>query len=393
MLKKISIFGSSGSIGKSAIDVILNAPHLYEIVALVVNNDFKSLIEQAKILHPKYAVIANEEHFLTVKEALKNYPKIQVLSSIESVNEIAKIKCDIFICAIVGIAALKPTMNAIRSGSNIGLANKECLVAAGEIMLKEAKEHDVKLIPIDSEHNAIFQIFEQDNFDLIKDITLTASGGPFFHLEPNQLKNITKEQAIKHPNWSMGAKISIDSATMMNKALEMIEAYRLFALEPQKIKVVIHPQSIIHGLVNYDDGSTLAAMSLPDMKVPISYAIGYPKRLKIEHEELDLAKIASLNFFAADEEKFYALKLARDAMNIGKNAPCILNAANEISVQKFLNDEILFTDIVKINMEVLQLASYYEFSSIEDVLNCDLEARNLAQKIISSKLNSKQLFS
>lgn len=385
MVKKISIFGSTGSIGKNAVEVVLNSKELYEVVALVANNDFETLIDQAKILRPKYVVIANDTHYLQVKEGLKLYPDIEVFAGNDAVNQAAKMKCDLFICAIVGIAALQPTIYAIKAGSSIGLANKECLVAAGEIILKEAKNHKVNLIPIDSEHNAIFQIFENDNFDLINDVTLTASGGPFFKMKEQDLEKVTKEQAIKHPNWSMGAKISIDSATMMNKALEMIEAYRLFGLKKEQIKVVIHPESIIHGLVNYADGSTLAMMSIPDMKVPISYAIGYPKRLKIDHEKLDLAKIGSLNFFEADERKYTALKLARDVLKIGGNAPCILNAANEIAVQRFLNDEILFTDIVKINLEVLELMPYHDAASLEDVFHFDQEARMMAQKIAGRK--------
>lgn len=379
--KTISIFGSSGSIGRSATKVLLNSPESYEIIVLAVNNNIKNLISQAKVSRPKYAIVADESLFDELKEALINYPEIEVKAGVEAINEAAKIKCDLFISAIVGIAALQPTINAIRAGSNIGLANKECLVAAGDIMLKEAKDNNVKLLPIDSEHNAIFQIFENENLNLISDITLTASGGPFFKMDASDMKNITKEQAIKHPNWSMGAKISVDSATMMNKALEMIEAYRLFPVKPEQIRVVIHPESIIHGLVDYKDGSTLSMMSLPDMKVPISYAIGYPKRIKIKHRKLDLAKIGSLNFYEADEEKFTALKLARKALKIGGNAPCILNAANEVAVERFLNDEISFIDIVKINMEVLESISYHEINTLEDVLNFDKQARLIAKNL------------
>ncbi len=380
--KKISIFGSSGSIGKSTIEVLKNNLDAYEIVALVVNNNVEALISQAKLLIPTYAIIRNESYYEEVKEALKDYPTIEVKSGQEAINKIARVKCDLFICAIVGLSALKPTINAIKVGSNIGLANKECLVAAGDIMIREAKRNKVKLIPIDSEHNAIFQIYERKNLKLIDSITLTASGGPFFRMAKKNLKNITKEQAIKHPNWSMGAKISVDSATIMNKALEMIEAYRLFPVNIDQIKVVIHPESIIHGLVDYQDGSTLSMMSIPDMKVPISYAIGYPKRIKIKYQKLDLAKIRSLNFFKAREEKFTALKLARRALKIGGNAPAVLNAANEVAVARFLNGEILFTDILKINMEVLKKVPYYDIHSLEDVLQFDQEARVMAQNLL-----------
>ena len=385
--KQISIFGSTGSIGKNTIEVLLNSPATYEIVALTANNEADSLAKQAKILQPKYVVIANQKLYSSLKNQLENYPQIEVLAGKEAINEVAKIKCDLFISAIVGIAALEPTINAIKAGSNIGLANKECLVAAGDIMLREAEVNKVKLIPIDSEHNAIFQIFENDNLELIDNITLTASGGPFFNMALKDMENITKEQAIKHPNWSMGAKISVDSATMMNKALEMIEAYRLFPVTSEQIKVIIHPESIIHGLVNYLDGSTLAMMSLPDMKVPISYAIGYPERIKIKYQKLDLAKVGVLNFHEASKRKFPALKLAKEVLDVGGNAPVILNASNEIAVSRFLNDEIKFTDIMKINMEVLESLPYNALSSLEDVYYFDQQARNLASNLLKNSPN------
>ena len=380
-IKTVSIFGSTGSIGRNAIEVILNSPKSYKIIALTANRDVKGLIKQVRILQPEYAVISDERFYSELKKALKDLPKIKVLAGEAAINEVAQIKCDLFLSAIVGMAALMPTINAIRAGSYIGLANKECLVSAGDIILKEAKKHKVKLIPIDSEHNAIYQIFENDHLDLIENIVLTASGGPFFKYSLAQMKNITKEQAIKHPNWQMGAKISVDSATMMNKGLEMIEAYRLFPVAKNQIDVVIHPESIIHGLVNYSDGSTLAMMSKPDMKTPISYALGFPKRIAIKHQKLDLAKIGSLNFFAPDEKKFPALTLAKKAMDVGGNAPCILNAANEIAVEKFLDDKIAFNDIIKIVVEVLERLPYSNISSLEDVLEIDNQARKIAKEI------------
>ena len=380
-IKTVSIFGSTGSIGRNAIEVILNSPKSYKIIALTANRDVKGLIKQVRILQPEYAVISDERFYSELKKALKDLPKIKVLAGEAAINEVAQIKCDLFLSAIVGMAALMPTINAIRAGSYIGLANKECLVSAGDIILKEAKKHKVKLIPIDSEHNAIYQIFENDHLDLIENIVLTASGGPFFKYSLAQMKNITKEQAIKHPNWQMGAKISVDSATMMNKGLEMIEAYRLFPVAKNQIDVVIHPESIIHGLVNYSDGSTLAMMSKPDMKTPISYALGFPKRIAIKHQKLDLAKIGSLNFFAPDEKKFPALTLAKKAMEVGGNAPCILNAANEIAVEKFLDDKIAFNDIIKIVVEVLERLPYSNISSLEDVLEIDNQARKIAKEI------------
>jgi len=382
MIKSISIFGSTGSIGKNAIEVILNAPENYKIVALAANSDVKNLIKQARVMKPLFAVIADEKLFEELSEALSDMPEIHVMAGENCVNEAAKIKCDLFISAIVGMAALMPTIYAIRAGSNIGLANKECLVAAGDLILDEAKKTGSKLIPIDSEHNAIFQIFENEHLDLIENITLTASGGPFYKTPAVKMKNITKDQAIKHPNWLMGAKISVDSATLMNKGLEMIEAYRLFPIKRDQIKIVIHPQSIIHGLVSYKDGSTLAMLSKPDMKIPIAYAIGYPQRIPINHTKLDLVKIGQMDFLEPDSKKFPALKLAHEVLESGGNAPCILNAANEIAVGKFLKEQIAFTDITKIIMEVLEKISYHQIHNLDDVIECDNKARLIAGKII-----------
>lgn len=380
MVKSISIFGSTGSIGKNAIEVILNSPQSYKIVGLAANSDVKTLTNQAKLLKPKFVVIADENLYLELKLALQDLSQIQVLSGEKAIREIAQVKCDLFISAIVGLAALMPTVEAIRAGSNIGLANKECLVAAGNLILEEVKKSGVRIIPIDSEHNAIFQIFENQHLDLIEDITLTASGGPFLNKTLQEMDNITKEQATKHPNWQMGAKISVDSATMMNKGLEMIEAYRLFPIKKEQIKILVHPESIIHGMVTYLDGSTLAMLSKPDMKIPISYAIGYPKRITIDHKKLDLAKISKLNFFTVDEKRFPAIKLAREAMYQGGNAPCILNAANEIAVEQFLKEQIPFVKITKIVMAVLEKIPYYKTSSLEEVIQFDIQARKIAHE-------------
>jgi 1-deoxy-D-xylulose-5-phosphate reductoisomerase len=303
MIKKsVAIFGSTGSIGNNALQVIAQHSSQYQVVALVAGSDVKTLIKQAKIFKPKYVAINDEKHFAELKKSMAGL-KIEVLAGQKAINDLAKIKVDFFLSAIVGIAALIPTLNAIKAGCNIGMANKECLVAAGDLMLKAAKKSGSKILPIDSEHNAIFQIFEQQNLDKIERIILTASGGPFLNFSAAQMKNISVAQAVKHPNWSMGAKISVDSATMMNKALEVIEAYRLFPIGKEQIEIVIHPESIIHGLVDYADGSTLAMMSLPDMQVPISYALAYPKRITIKHPKLDLAKISRLNFLAPDAKK------------------------------------------------------------------------------------------
>ncbi len=379
-MKKISILGSTGSIGKSTIEVIKNAPENFEIVALVARNDVKKLIEQALLLKPSHVVIENESLFAELKSALVSLPKCQVHAGSKAIIEVAKIKCDLVLSAIVGAAGMLPTLAAIEAGSHIALANKESLVCAGEFLVKAARRNEVKIIPVDSEHNAIFQIFENDNLQQIDAITLTASGGPFFNKDVD-FATITVEQALKHPNWSMGAKISIDSATMMNKGLEMIEAFHLFPLQKNQIKILVHPQSIIHGMVDYSDGSTLAMLSKPDMQVPISYALAFPKRMAIKHDKLDLAKLQNLSFFAPNDVKFPAIKLCQEALEIDGSAPAVLNAANEIAVERFLKNEISFDKITKVVAQTLEKITHKEVSSVEEVLSFDDQARKIAAKI------------
>ncbi len=378
MKKSIAIFGSTGSIGKNALLVIAQHLDIYQINILVAGNDVKTLIKQARIFRPKYVAINNISHYQELKNGLADL-KIEVLAGQKAIDDLARIKVDFFLSAIVGIAALIPTFNAIKSGSNIGMANKECLVAAGDLMLIAAKKSGAEILPIDSEHNAISQIFEQKNLDKIERIILTASGGPFLNFSPDQMKNVTKEQAMKHPNWQMGAKISVDSATMMNKALEVIEAYRLFPIQKEQIEIVIHPESIIHGLVDYKDGATLAMMSLPDMQVPISYALAYPQRLKIKHPKLDLIKISQLNFLTPNIKKFPALQLVKEVLQADGNAPCIFNSANEVAVARFLKGEIGFDQIVKIVAKTLEKIPYQQINSFENVLDFNQQARDLAQ--------------
>lgn len=379
-MKKISIFGSTGSIGKNTLEVIKNAPQNFEVFALVAKNDVKTLVSQALEFKPSYVVIENEKHFSELKSALKVLKKCEVLAGEKAIIEVAKIRCDLFISAIVGAAGMLPTLAAIKAKSHIALANKESLVCAGEFLMSEAKKQKVKIIPVDSEHNAIFQIFENENLDMIDDIVLTASGGPFFASKKDP-KKITIAEALKHPNWSMGAKISIDSATMMNKGLEMIEAYHLFPIAKKQIKILIHPQSIVHGMVNYADGSSLAMLSSPDMKVPISYALAFPNRMKIKHQKLDLAKSQKLEFFDVDDKKFPAVKICRGAMEVDGSAPAVLNAANEIAVAKFLNGEISFDKITKIVEKTLEKISHKKLAGIEDVIFFDKQARQIATSI------------
>jgi len=384
-MKKISIFGSTGSIGQSTIKVIKNAEQNFEILALVAANDVETLIAQALALKPSYVVIENENFFSHLKDALKNLKNCQILCGKKAVIEVAKIKCDLFVSAITGAAGMLPTLAAIEVGSNIALANKESLVCAGSFLIAAAQKSGAKIIPVDSEHNAIFQIFEKQNLDKIDSIILTASGGPFFNSELD-FEKITIAQALKHPNWKMGAKISIDSATMMNKGLEVIEAFYLFGgINKNQIKILVHPQSIIHGMVEYSDGATLAMLSAPDMQVPLSYALafneGLASRMKIAHKKLDLALLQNLSFFTPDEKKFPALKLCREALQAEGSAPTILNAANEIAVAKFLSGEISFTKITQIVAAVLEKTPQQNLNSIEQVLAVDAQARFLANKL------------
>ncbi len=378
MSKKITILGSTGSIGKNTIEVIKNDRDKFQIVALTARSDLKTLAAQANEFLPKFVAIEDETKFNELRASIKS-SKTTVLAGVEAINEIAKIKCDLVVSAIVGAAGMLPTLTAIQNGSNIALANKESLVCAGEFLTREALRHKVRILPVDSEHNAIFQIFEQQNLDAIKNIILTASGGPFFDSDKDFSK-ITVEEALKHPNWKMGSKITIDSATMMNKGLEMIEAFYLFPIKKNQIEILVHPQSIIHGMVTYRDGSVLAMMSKPDMKVPISYALSYPTRMAIEHEPLDLAKLQNLSFFAPDEKKFPALKLCREALIADGNAPAVLNAANEIAVEKFLQKEIAFCDITKIVAKTLDKLGHKNVKSLDEILQFDKEAREVARK-------------
>ncbi len=378
--KLISIFGSTGSIGKNAVEVIKKAPQDFEIQALIAQNDYETLANQAIALKPKFVCIANSEKFFDLKSALEGRVDCEIMTGWNSVLELAKLPCELMISAIVGSAALLPTFLAIEAGANIALANKESLVCAGEFLTAAAKKMKVSIIPIDSEHNAIFQVFEGQNLDSITDITLTASGGPFFNSDLDFSK-ITIDQALKHPNWRMGAKISIDSATMMNKGLEMIEAYHLFPIAKEKIKILVHPQSIIHGMVSYHDGSSLAMMSLPDMKIPITHAINFPKRSLVCDQKLDLLAIKKLEFFAVDENRFIATKLCRQALHDEGSAAIVLNASNEIAVSRFLAGEISFDKITKIVAKSLEKLNFSKAKSIAEVLEIDTASRNFAQNL------------
>lgn len=379
--KTISVLGSTGTIGKNTIDVIRENRELYDIVALTANHNVDLLIRQAKLLKPEYAVIVNDELYFKLEKGLEGYD-IKTMSGKQALLEVSNVKCDMSVCAIVGNAAFEPVMKAIKAGSNIGLANKECLVTAGNIIKREARNNGVSIIPIDSEHNAIFQSLDFDNRENVSDIVLTASGGPFRDFTVEEMRNVTPEQAIKHPNFVMGRKISIDSATMMNKGLEMMEAYHLFGLEQNQVKAVMHREQIIHGIVNYEDGTTLAMMNIPDMRVPISHVINYPKRVPLSHKKLNLAEFGKLSFEEIDNKKFPAIDICMEALKEGGSMPCILNVANEVAVQSFLNGEIGFLEIVLIVYDAMEQMTKSDLSTIDDVLDCDRKAREITREII-----------
>ncbi|MFC1659113.1 1-deoxy-D-xylulose-5-phosphate reductoisomerase [Pseudomonadota bacterium] len=379
--KTVSVLGSTGTIGKNTVDVIKENREFYDVIALTANNNVDLLVQQAKLLRPKYVVIANEDLSFKLEKELEHYD-IKTLSGKQALLEVSNIKCDVYICAIVGISAFEPLMKAIKARSNIGIANKECLVAAGDIIKREVKANNVSIIPIDSEHNAIFQTLDLDNKDNISDIILTASGGPFRDLAVEEMKNMRPEQAIKHPNFIMGKKISVDSATMMNKGLEMIEAYHLFNLKQNQIQAIIHREQIIHGIVNYKDGTALAMMNIPDMRVPISYTLNYPKRIPISHTKLSLTEIGRLSFEEIDHKKFPAVNICMEALKEGGNMPCVLSVANEVAVQNFLEGNIGFLEIISIVYDVMNKITECDLNTIGDVLNCDSETRKITYEII-----------
>ncbi len=372
MTKRISIFGSTGSVGVSAVEVVLQHPGTFHVVALTAQNNVHKLIEQCHLLRPEYAVIGNESLYSTLQEGIQGLPT-QAFAGKKAIVDIASVRADCFLSAILGIAGLESTYKALEHGTVVALANKESLVASGTIMTQKAQACGATLVPVDSEHSAIFQVFEQENRSHIEKIILTASGGPFYKKSLTELNDVTVQQAINHPNWSMGAKISVDSATLMNKGLELIEAHHLFHMDESKIEVVIHPQSIIHSMVAYNDGSVLAQMGTPHMKTPIAYGLFWPKRLSTDVAPLDLPKLHMLTFFEADEKRFEPLALARESLRVGKTL--IFNAANEVAVHGFLTGAIPFLAIVD---QVKQALNTFDFPApqcLEEVLYQDTHVR------------------
>ncbi len=380
--KRIAIYGSTGSIGTQALEVIAANPSLFTAEVLTAQNNDALLIEQALQFNPNVVVIGDEKKYLNVKEALSK-TNIKVFAGEKALVEVAALDCyDMMLAAIVGYAGLKPTLKAISCGKPIALANKETLVVAGDIVMQMAMEKRVPIIPVDSEHSAIFQCLVGEGRNKIERIILTASGGPFLGKKPNFLVNVKRDHALQHPNWSMGAKISVDSATLMNKGLEMIEAKWLFNLQPEQIEVVIHPQSIIHSMVQFDDGSIKAQMGLPDMKLPIQYALAFPQRLENNFPRYDFRKPNTLTFDEPDTKTFRNLALAIEALHKGGNLPCILNAANEIAVYAFLRNRIGFLDMTEVVEQTMQKMAFIEKPTLEEYFESDGEARSFAASLI-----------
>lgn len=380
MKRKIAILGSTGSIGTQALDVISEHSDLYETYVLTANNNVEKLIEQARHFEPEAVVIANEKHYNTVKEALEDLP-IKVYAGAEALCEVVQdTNIDIVLASMVGFAGLQPTISAIKAKKAIALANKETLVVAGELIKRLANQYEVPILPVDSEHSAIFQCIEPGN--RIEKILLTASGGPFRNFSDEKLKNATKAQALSHPTWTMGAKITIDSATLMNKGFEVIEAKWLFDVKPEQIQVVVHPQSVIHSMVQFEDGAVKAQLGMPDMRLPIQYAFSYPKRLHSSFERIDFFKLKNMTFEEPDTKRFRCLDIAYKALNMGGNMPCVVNAANEIANHAFISDQITFERIAEIIEETMQRMSFCADSSFETYLETDKEARKIASSMI-----------
>lgn len=376
--KRIAIFGSTGSIGTQALDVIAANPTLFSAEVLTAQQNEQLLIEQAKRFQPNIVVIGDEKKYAVVKKELDSLG-IKVFSGEKALEEVAALDCyDQMLAAIVGYAGLRPTLAAIRNGKSIALANKETLVVAGDIVMRTAFENKVPIIPVDSEHSAIFQCLVGEVHNKIEKVILTASGGPFLGKKTNYLVNVKREHALQHPNWSMGAKITIDSATLMNKGLEMIEARWLFNLKPSEIQVVIHPQSIIHSMVQFQDGSIKAQMGLPDMKLPIQYAMAFPQRIANQFPRYDFRTVRNLTFEDPDVKTFRNLALAMEALEKGGNLACIMNAANEIVVFAFLRNRINFLDMTTIIEKTMQQIPFIQDPTLEDYFESDAAARNFA---------------
>ena len=380
--KHIAILGSTGSIGTQTLEVIDSHPDKFVVEVLTANNNSKLLIKQAVKYNPNVVVIANKDKYELVNKELFDLG-IKVYAGKEALSEVVENEnIDIVLTALVGYSGLVPTIRAIKSGKNIALANKETLVVAGDLISRLCKKNNVDILPVDSEHSAIFQCLSGEHYNSIEKIYLTASGGPFRGKNIKDLSNITKEQALKHPNWSMGSKITIDSATLMNKGLEVIEAKWLFDLQPEQIEVVVHPQSIVHSAVQFSDGSIIAQMGVPDMKLPIQYALGFPRRIENNFKRFCFFEYPTLTFERADTNTFKNLTLAYKALESGGNMPCILNAANEIVVEAFLNDKIRFLSMSDVIENCMEKITFVKNPALEDYIKTNEETRALARKLL-----------
>ena len=379
--RQLAILGSTGSIGTQALEVVSEHSDLFEVYALTANNQVDLLINQARKYMPEVVVIANERKYPELKEALEDLP-IKVWAGADAIAQMVQSEpIDMVLTAMVGYSGLRPTISAIKAGKAIALANKETLVVAGELIMKLAAEHKVPILPVDSEHSAIFQCLTGAYDNLIEKILLTASGGPFRRKTLEELATVTKAQALRHPNWTMGAKITIDSASMMNKGFEMIEAKWLFDVTPDQVQVVVHPQSVIHSMVQFEDGAVIAQLGIPDMKLPIAYAFSFPTRMRSMAPRLDFNQYSTLTFEEPDMERFRNLAFAFEAARQGGNIPCILNAANEVVVAAFLQDRIGFLQMSDVIEQTMRKASFIVNPSYEDYVATDTEARRLAAEL------------
>lgn len=386
MKKRIALLGSTGSIGVQSLEVIANNPDRFEVEVLTANNNIGLLIEQARKFHPNVVVIANEEKYPELKEALRDEP-VKVYAGAGAISQVVQMETvDMVLTAMVGYSGLIPTYHAVNAGKTIALANKETLVVAGEIITRLAREKQVDILPVDSEHSAIFQCLVGEYMNPLEKIYLTCSGGPFRKKSMEELKTVTPADALAHPNWDMGAKITIDSATLMNKGFEMIEAYWLFGLPPEKIEVIVHPQSIIHSLVQFQDGSIKAQLGLPDMKLPIQYALGFPERLPNAFPRFNFMDYPSFTFELPDTRKFRNLALAYEALRAGGNMPCVLNAANELVVSAFLENKIGFPEMSGIIEQALEKADFIAHPGLEDYIFTNTETRNRTRLLIDKKV-------
>ena len=385
-MKRLAVLGSTGSIGRNVLDVVRQFPEKFQIVGLAAGRNLRLLAEQVRDFQPALVSVQDKSLAADLASLLASPNHTKIVSGIAGAKEVAaSSQADLVVSAMVGAVGLEPTLTAIHQGIAVALANKETLVTAGPLVMAAAREQQVPIIPIDSEHSAIFQAIQGNHPDDIRCLWITASGGPFLRKTRTELAKVTAEEALKHPNWSMGPKITIDSATLMNKGLEVIEASVLFNLPPQRIKVHVHPQSIIHSLVEYIDGSVIAQLGIPDMRVPISYALAYPERLPLTLPPLDLFQVGQLNFEPPDLERFPCLSLAFQALEAGGDMPAVLNAANEVAVAAFLQGTISFPDIARIISQVMAKHTVQSLSSLEQVLAVDREARQKASTIISQQ--------